>query len=235
MPKLGRLRFVSIGHPNARMQDLTLNLSDLSGLPSDSTIWLRNGGGKSSILSLFFALLRPNRRDFLGSKADAKQRRLENYILPNDRSVVAAEWATDTQDGLMSDESAPIPRMLTGVFYEYASGVRDNLRRLFFSVKVSDDVPETQLATIPIDTETNDGHRVRRTMMSFKQTWHALRDSHPGLQFFCTENQTEWSEKLQSAGLDPGLFGYQLIMNSREGGADELFRFNSPDDFIDFF
>ena len=234
MPKLGRLRFVSIGHPNARMQDLTLNLSDLSGLPSDSTIWLRNGGGKSSILSLFFALLRPNRRDFLGSKADAKQRRLENYILPNDRSVVAAEWATDTQDGLMSDESAPIPRMLTGVFYEYASGVRDNLRRLFFSVKVSDDVPETQLATIPIDTETNDGHRVRRTMMSFKQTWHALRDSHPGLQFFCTENQTEWSEKLQSAGLDPGLFGYQLIMNSREGGADELFRFNSPDDFIDF-
>ena len=173
MPKLGRLRFVSIGHPNARMQDLTLNLSDLSGLPSDSTIWLRNGGGKSSILSLFFALLRPNRRDFLGSKADAKQRRLENYILPNDRSVVAAEWATDTQDGLMSDESAPIPRMLTGVFYEYASGVRDNLRRLFFSVKVSDDVPETQLATIPIDTETNDGHRVRRTMMSFKQTWHA--------------------------------------------------------------
>lgn len=234
MPKLARLRFVSIGHPNARMQDLTLNLSDLSGMPSDSTIWLRNGGGKSSILSLFFALLRPNRRDFLGSKADAKQRRLENYILPNDRSVVAAEWVVDTQDDLASEASLPAARMLTGVFYEYASGVRDNLRRLFFSVRVSDDVPETQLATIPIDAETGEGHRVRRTMMSFKQTWHALRDSHPGLQFFCAENQSDWSEKLQSAGLDPGLFGYQLIMNSREGGADELFRFSSPDDFIDF-
>lgn len=234
MPKLARLRFVSIGHPNARMQDLTLNMSDLSGMPSDSTIWLRNGGGKSSILSLFFALLRPNRRDFLGSKADAKQRRLENYILPNDRSAVAAEWVTDEQ--FLGEETAggQIPRLLTGVFYEYASGARDSLRRLFFCVRVSDDVPETQLATIPIDAVTADGNRVRRTLMSFKQTWHALRDSHPGLQFFCTENQTEWSEKLQSAGLDPGLFGYQLIMNSREGGADELFRFGSPDDFIDF-
>ena len=98
MPKLTRLRFVSIGHPSARMQDLTLNLLDQSGMPSDSTIWLRNGGGKSSILSLFFALPRPNRRDFLGNKADAKQRRLEDYILTNDRSVVAAEWTLDVQN-----------------------------------------------------------------------------------------------------------------------------------------
>lgn len=234
MPKLARLRFVSIGHPNARMQDLTLNLSDQAGMPSDSTIWLRNGGGKSSILSLFFALLRPNRRDFLGSMADAKQRRIENYILPNDRSVVAAEWVVDQVSEAIDGAIAEQPRFLTGVFYEYASGVRDNLRRLFFCARVSDSVPETQLSDIPIDMETSDGNRVRRTMMSFKQAWHGLRDSHPSLQFYCTENQSEWSEKLQAAGLDPGLFGYQLIMNSREGGADELFRFNSSDDFIDF-
>ncbi len=233
MPKLTRLRFVSIGHPNARMQDLTINLSDQAGQPSDSTIWLRNGGGKSSILSLFFALPRPNRRDFLGNKADAKQRRIEDYILINDRSVVAAEWTLDLQT-LGLDDSQTAARFLTGVFYEYAGGNRDSLRRLFFCVRVSDAVEETLLPTLPIDMTTPEGGRVRRTMMSFKQNWHALRDEHPSLQFFCTENQTEWSEKLQSAGIDPGLFGYQLIMNSREGGADELFRFNSPDDFIDF-
>ena len=232
MPKLTRLRFVSIGHPNARMQDLTLNLCDQSGVPSDSTIWLRNGGGKSSILSLFFALPRPNRRDFLGSKADAKQRRLEDYILTNDRSVVAAEWTLDLQE--LGESEVEIPRFLTGVFYEFSGGNRDSLRRLFFCARVSDAVEETLVPTLPIDMTTPEGGRVRRTLMSFRQNWHVLRDAHPGLQFYCTENQTEWSEKLQSAGIDPGLFGYQLIMNSREGGADELFRFNSPDDFIDF-
>lgn len=233
MPKLSRLRFVSIGHPNARMQDLLLNMSDQAGLPSDSTIWLRNGGGKSSILSLFFALTRPNRRDFLGSKADAKQRRIEDYILINDRSVVAAEWTLDLQTlGLEDDHN--IARFLTGVFYEYSGGNRDSLRRLFFCARVSDAVEETQLPTIPIDMTTPEGTRVRRTLLSFKQAWNALRDKHPSLQFACTENQNEWSERLQSAGIDPGLFGYQLIMNSREGGADELFRFNSPDDFVDF-
>ena len=234
MPKLARLRFVSIGHPNARMQDLTLNLTDQSGVPSDSTIWLRNGGGKSSILSLFFALPRPNRRDFLGSRADARQRRIEDYILTNDRSVVAAEWTLDTQ--ALSEEFEPteLPRFLTGVFYEYAGGNQESLRRLFFSVRVSDAVAETLIPTIPIDMPTSNGGVGRRTLMSFRQQWRQLADEHPSLQFYCTENQSEWSEKLQSAGLDPGLFGYQLIMNSREGGADELFRFNSPDDFIDF-
>lgn len=234
MPKLARVRFVSIGHPNARMQDLTLNLSDQAGVPSDSTIWLRNGGGKSSILSLFFALLRPNLRDFLGSKADAKQRSLKDYILTNDRSVVAAEWTLDLQGLPLETAADTMPRFLTGVFYEYAGGNRESLRRLYFSARVSDAVEETQLPTLPIDMDMPDGNRVRRTMMSFKQTWHGLRDAHPSLQFFCTENQSEWSERLQSAGLDPGLFGYQLVMNSREGGADELFRFNSPDDFVDF-
>lgn len=233
MPKLARLRFISIGHPNARMQDLTLNLSDQSGMPSDSTIWLRNGGGKSSILSLFFALPRPNRRDFLGSKADARQRRIEDYILLNDRSVTAAEWTLDAQGSELALEQE-FPRFLTGVFYEYSGGSRDSLRRLFFCVRVSEAVEETMLSTIPVDMVTADGGKVRRTLTSFRQVWHSLRDAHPGLQFYCTENQTEWSEKLQSAGIDPGLFGYQLIMNSREGGADELFRFNSPDDFIDF-
>ena len=157
MPKLARLRFVSIGHPNARMQDLTLNLTDQSGVPSDSTIWLRNGGGKSSILSLFFALPRPNRRDFLGSRADARQRRIEDYILTNDRSVVAAEWTLDTQSLSEEFEPATLPRFLTGVFYEYAGGNQESLRRLFFSARVSDAVEETLIPTLPIDMPMANG------------------------------------------------------------------------------
>ncbi len=233
MPKLARLRFVSIGHTNARMQDLTLNFCDQSGLPSDSTIWLRNGGGKSSILSLFFAMLRPNRRDFLGTRADGGERRLEQYILKTDRSVVVAEWVLDNPSSLGLDEADPM-RFLTGVFYEYSVTKADTLNRLFFCGRVDPNVEETNLASIPIDTLNATGNKVRRTLSSFKQKWHEVAEANPSLRLEATDNQSTWSELLQREGLDPGLFGYQLTMNMREGGADELFRFKTPEDFVDF-
>ncbi len=233
MPKLARLRFVSIGHSNARMQDLTLNFCDSAGSPSDSTIWLRNGGGKSSILSLFFAMLRPNRRDFLGTRADGGERRLEQYILRTDRSVVAAEWVLDNPSSLGLEESEPI-RFLTGVFYEYSVTKADTLNRLFFCARQDQDVEETLLPTIPIDMLNATGARVRRTLTSFKQKWHELAEAHPNLRMESTDNQSTWNELLQREGIDPGLFGYQLTMNMREGGADELFRFKTAEDFVDF-
>ncbi|MFA5625743.1 MAG: hypothetical protein WC966_11930 [Bradymonadales bacterium] len=232
MPKLARFRLVSIGHPNARMQDLMLNFCDQEGEASDSTLWLRNGGGKSSILNLFFAMLRTGRREFLGGRADSKQRRLEDYVLSNDRSVVAAEWILDLPPAELDLDQAH-PRFITGVFYERIPG-REGLRRLFFCTRIANDVPETTLQGIPILSENVEGLKVRRTLASFRQRWHELRDQYPSLQGFCTEIQSDWRDRLQSAGLDPGLFSYQLRMNLREGGADELFRFNSPDDFIDF-
>lgn len=61
MPQLLKLRFVSLGHPQARMDDLVLRFQDEGGRASDSTLWLRNGGGKSSILNLFFAIVRPHK------------------------------------------------------------------------------------------------------------------------------------------------------------------------------
>src|SRR5262249_46690108 len=76
MPRLARLRLVSVGHPSARFGDLVLDFRDSVGRATDATLWLRNGGGKSSLLNLFFALVRPDRREFLGNRAEAKQRRL---------------------------------------------------------------------------------------------------------------------------------------------------------------
>src|ERR1051326_8177238 len=113
MPRLSRLRLVGIGHPSARFDDLLLDLRDAAGRATDTTLWLRNGGGKSSLLNLFFALLRPDRREFLGNRAEAKQRRLEDYVLSRDRGVVVAEWELDTGNGV------PDPTYLTGVFYEW--------------------------------------------------------------------------------------------------------------------
>ncbi|MFO1077979.1 MAG: hypothetical protein U1E73_09695 [Planctomycetota bacterium] len=229
MPRLLQLRFVCLGHPQARMDDLLLDFQDASGQPTDSTLWLRNGGGKSSILNLFFAIVRPHKGEFLGGKADAKQRSLNDYVLPADRAVAVAEWQLDPPAdslGLAAE------RFLTGVFYERRDGGGD-LRRLFFATRVSPEHVETGIAALPLFT-AGAGSRSRRTLTAFREAWRALRDRAPHLGVVDTESQREWQEVLDGARIDPELYSYQVRMNQREGGADELFRFAEPEDFVDF-
>src|SRR4051812_8582211 len=134
MPRLARLRLVNIGHPNARFDDLTLDFRshDLA-LPTDAILWLRNGGGKTSLLALFFALVRPGRRDFLRYTAGGT---LEDYVLENDRSAVIAEWELDTGGSLFNDIGLR-PLFLTGVYHERASSSVDtSVHSLFFAARV---------------------------------------------------------------------------------------------------
>lgn len=229
MPQLLKLRFVSLGHPQARMDDVLLSFQGPDGRATDSTLWLRNGGGKSSILNLFFAIVRPHKGEFLGGKAEAKQRSLNDYILPGDRAVAVAEWQLDPAAGSLGFESE---RFITGVFYERRDGSGD-LRRLYFSCRVAAEHPESTIEDLPLYT-AGSGTRSRRTLGSFRETWRSLRDRAPHLSVADTETQTEWQETLEAARIDPELFSYQVRMNQREGGADELFRFAEAEDFIDF-
>ena len=236
MPRLARLRFVSIGHPNARFDDLTLDFRDASGRATDTTLWLRNGGGKSSVLNLFFALVRPDRRDFLGGKAEARRRSLDDYILADDRAVIACEWGLDQASGRLGFEEEP-GALLTGVFYEWRSGAASDdtrLRRLFFGCRPSEADSRASLAGLPLFVTSENGRRGRRTLASFRQEWMALREGFPHLQVFVTESQREWADFLDAAGIDPELFVYQIKMNQREGAVDELFRFEEHEDFVDF-
>jgi len=233
VPRLARLRLASVGHPHARFNDLVLDFRDASGHATDSTIWLRNGGGKSSILNLFFALLRPDKREFLGGRADAKRRRLEDYILRNDLSVVAAEWHLDSvTTRLEFMENTDV--YLTGIFYEWRSRTGgDSLKRLFFAARSSDDDNRTNLEDIPLYVDSKEG-KGRRRLASFRQEWMELRTQHPHLGVVATDNQREWQEVLEGAGIDPELYSYQIRMNQREGSVDELFRFTEHEHFIDF-
>jgi len=84
------MRLVSIGHDRARFEDVTLNFLNRAGKPSNSIVWLRNGGGKTSLLSLFFAGIRPNQRDFLGKRAEEGVRSIDDYVTSRDQGVVCA-------------------------------------------------------------------------------------------------------------------------------------------------
>ena len=229
MPRLSRLRFVSIGHRNARFEDLTLDFRDAAGHATDSTLWLRNAGGKTSMLNLFFAGIRPNRREFLGKQAEAK-RDLREYVQADDHAVVAYEWELDGKTGRFEFDG-DVDRFITGTFYEWRSG---ELKPLYFACRVAPDEPRLTLTGLPLYRQENGQPVGRRTALGFRQEWLALQRLHPNYHVVATDIQGEWKNILDTAGVDPELFRYQIAMNHREGGADDLFRFESHDKFVDF-
>jgi hypothetical protein len=218
-----------VGHPNARFDDLVLDFRDADGRPVDSTLWLRNGGGKSSILNLFFAGVRPNRREFLGTSAETK-RELREYVQASDHSVVAYEWELDGPRGQLAfDDHAD--RFITGTFYDWKG---TDLKRWYFACRATPEEPRLTLDGLPLYREEAGKRVARLTSISFRQEWQDLQKQFPSRHVLITEHQGEWRDVLERAGIDPELFRYQVIMNHREGGADELFRFDNHEDFVDF-
>ncbi len=236
MPKLLRMRLVSIGHPRARFDDLLLDFRDDKSRATDSVLWLRNGGGKSSLLNLFYSVVRPRQTDFLGGKGGEEHRRLTDYVQPDDRAIVACEWQLDGDDLLFVGEPM---RYLTIVFHEHRApsptdGPSAGLQRLFLAVESRPDIPDLTLEGIPLTTVSEDGRPMRRSMANFRRAWRDLQVGHPDRDVFLTDKQSDWVRQLESRGIDTHLFGYQLHMNAREGGVTELFTFSDADSFVDF-
>ena len=242
MPKLRRIRLVSIGHDSARFEDVVLDFTDRDDKPTNSMLWLRNGGGKTSLLSLFFASIRPSKHDFLGKRAEGKIRRIQDYVGARDRSVVVCEWELDDGPKLFDDN----PRYLSGIFHQRKSGSDDNglpigLETSFFATKVSDVEPHLTLEGLPLlvgannDEEGNGrASRKRISLAGFKRKWRQLRDEHSDHDIFIHEQQNKFAQELADRGIDPELFFYQITMNEREGGVSARFAFSEPEEFVDF-
>ncbi|MCA9517874.1 MAG: hypothetical protein KC635_23200, partial [Myxococcales bacterium] len=230
MPRLLRVHFASIGHPHARLAPLTLDLRGRGGDASDTVLWLRNAGGKSSILNLFFSLFRPAKAEFLGARAEGRARRIEDYVKADDLAFVLTEWLFPPEAG--ADDQAPRHRVF-GQTLSWRGGQvssdGSNLRRLFFALDATPDAPFDALpieglSLVPVESFDRFRH--------WLQTVAAQR---PELGVVITQNQRAWVDHLDGSGIDPELFRYQLQMNLREGAADERFRFATPDEFVRFF
>lgn len=233
MARLLRAHFASIGHPDARLAPLTL---DFAG-GADTILWLRNGGGKSTILNLFYSVLRPDRREFLGATAEGRARHIEDYVKADDLAVVLTEWDIDPpgERGLFPTafRTAPRRRLIAGQVLAWRDRQRSadvsRLRRRMFTVLPDadfrlEDMPVEGLHPSPC-----------RTMEDLRVWMEELRARRPELQIHATEVLHDWERHLESRGLDTELFRYQIRMNAREGGADEVFRFRTVYEFMSFY
>ncbi|WP_240519471.1 hypothetical protein [Amycolatopsis antarctica] len=242
MYELSRVRLHSVGPSGARYQDVVLDLSEVGaavrapsqdalftagihsagqGLPRRpspaSVLFLENGGGKSVLIKLIFSVMLPGRRQVVGTTST---RVLEKFVGAKDVSHVVLEWQhTDTGS-----------RVITGKVSEWRGHVVSsdpaNLIDSWYCFRPSDTVG---LDTLPLTAE---GRLL--TMSGFGEQLETRHRAEPELELSWTRRHHEWTERLDTIGLDTELFRYQRAMNAGEGEAADAFAFNTDEAFVEF-
>ncbi|MFI5906032.1 hypothetical protein [Dactylosporangium sp. NPDC051541] len=215
--KLWRIRRIyldRIGSPAARFRDVWLDLTGRDGTPLDTILWMRNGGGKSTLIALLCALIRPDRRDFLATATTG--RHLEDAILGADTAHVVVEWIDPAGQ-----------RLVTGGVYEWADRVQpsdpnaahERLRQTWYAFTPADGVELEQLPYASAE------------LKDFAKAIEALPYD---CEMVVTSKQERWAQALQDRGLDPGLFTAILKINATEGGIEHHFKFKTADEFVQY-
>ncbi|GAA4553365.1 hypothetical protein [Pseudonocardia xishanensis] len=221
MWQMNRVRIDRMGPQAARFLDVELDFRDREDKPVDSILWLRNGGGKSTVLSLICALIRPARRDFLATAATGKH--LEDYVLGADTGHVVVEWSGP--DGR---------RLVTGAVYEWADRAqpadpnRDHDRlgaRWYLFEHVAG---RAELDLLPF--AAGEQRFTQKDFVTALRAWDAV----PGAGVVVTERQDKWRQVLDERGLDPAIFTALLQMNATEGGIEGQFQFRNADQFVQY-
>jgi hypothetical protein len=212
----------SIGTPASRFANVRLDLSSADGTrPLDTVLWLRNGGGKSTLVALLVSLMRPRRAEFLGSRQGHDEARsLEDYVLSGDTSHVALEWA-DTSGR----------RLVTGAIYEWperrapadpaAAWAKLKIVRYSFHC----DGNKAELDRLPFRI----GGR-QNTLDNIVLAIKALPPACDPVPIIGEAHR--WEKLLDDRGLDPALWETIGAMNRVEGGIANEFVQQKPEEFV---
>lgn len=210
--QMRRVYLDRVGSPAARFRDVWLDLTGKDGTPLDTILWMRNGGGKSTLIALICALIRPDRRDFLATATTG--RHLEDCVLGADTGHVVVEWTDPTGR-----------RLVTGAVYEWTDRVQpadpnaghDRLKQTWYAF-----TPEVEIESLPFATA------------DLKEFVRAVEALPAGAEAVVTTKQDRWAQALHDRGLDPGLFTAILRINASEGGIEHHFKFRTSDDFVQY-
>lgn len=230
MPRLVRVHFSGLGLAATRMDPLTLDFTDSTGRPDHGVIWLENGGGKSTWLSIFFSLIRPNEREFLGKLLRKKDTWIGEYIGDLDTAHIIAEW--DLGDAL-GKRGKPGDRWITGRLLEWKdrrqSSIRDDLNRCFWYAKLGDGLNWDSFPIVGMSDQKPLRYREMR------EWFKILPEQFPNSHAEIVDGVGQWVETIGDIGIDSEAILTQIKLNAGEGGDLDKFFKKSCENPIKFF
>ncbi len=207
---------MNIGHPQAYMKDLLLDFRD----GQNSVVFADNGCGKSSIIALMLALIRPRTYDFLQGEGQEK-RKLADYVRADRPGHIIIEWLFDGE----SDPEFFLTAMML---------VRDQneIRKFFYSLRYKNNESNRQITFDNLQLETTKGYLSHQIILDRLRS-HKRVDPSQQIQII-RDNMEEWMKHLDVNQIDTTLAKTQVNMNKHEGAQAEFLTFSTDMEFIQF-
>ena len=215
MFKLRRITLSNCGWKNAFFEDVNMWFTDAEdGRPVDTVLSAANGNGKTSALALLFSCFDTDIGRFMRTLA-TKHERFEHYFETGEPGLVASEWTDGKRIAVICQ-----------VVLQSTTGL-DRIFAVFWGDK------EFGLNSLPFPglgcTYANRMRTRDQALKWLRDTAAARQDSH---EFWRTEKQTAWKERLPSFGIDPQLLAWMVDLNKEEGGITKFLEFSNENTFL---
>ena len=230
MHKLSRLLLHDCGFLEGYFNELLLDLRQRGmGRAADHLIHAINGLCKTSLLSLFFSLFRPDKREFLKSRID-KEAHFDDYFRPGHVGYIVAEFELAEPQAPKLFEAPPRHLVIGQAVYlkPEAPESGSTTERWFFAFSAND---RLDLDRLPIRGLASGGE----TLESLEQlrAWLKRWDDDSSSDFWSTDEIGKWVLHLEERGLDPSLMKIQQTFSESEGGVGTAWlNFKSEREFV---
>ena len=190
--------------------------------PIDTYGCLINGGGKTTLVGLFFSVPIPHKNKFIPHIVNTRLV-MEDYYRMNVPGYVCLEWEFSSKsDGAilpMAMGLMPKKRYVIGSigYKSVVSGVI-TLDRLFYSVRLSQNF-EFEDLPLPV---INNAEASRLVDFEGVRKWASSMKARLGDSFFSYQSHTDWQKHLVGIGFNIHDFDVQVRMNLEEGGATKV-------------
>jgi len=220
MPVLARIRTSRIGHPKARLDGLDIDLT-LSNRPVDTVIYGANGCGKTSLIQLFFSLLLPYRRNFLGKTGDG-DRTFDLYFLPREVSFFVTEWEFPASVVTLPGLDVGTRRRVFGRCLQQTkpggASTAAEYDGFFFSFWADDSINSSLL---PLTDNIRSGRAPRylKSAREFRSWFKEVVGERYDLEPYIVDDSEpgKWQAHLTGCGIDLELVKLMLLLNHGEG------------------
>ena len=186
-----------------------------------------NGSCKTTLLSFLFSVFAPDRRRFVQYLQSNGDKSLEQYLVPGRPAVIMLDLSINLTPTLFDEK--PREHLVIGQLLYRDRTAPDKIRRSYFIAGSDAADSITQAA------DFFDGLRLQWEALSASNSPHSAVKEYLNDKVFQTDNQTEWTQILESLGLDPWLMNRQVDFSRSEGGIKESFKFKGEAEFLSFF